>query len=46
MGTVVREGGGEVKPLCAMLGPRRALLRWVMGDDQLACGVNGMSDKI
>jgi hypothetical protein len=46
MGTVVREGRGEIKPSCAMLGPRRALLRRVMGDDQLACGVNGMGGKI
>ena len=46
MGTIVSEGRGEVKPSCAMLGPRRALLRRVMGDDQLACGVNGMGGKV
>jgi hypothetical protein len=46
MGTVVREGRGEVKPSCAMLGPRRALLGGYMGDDQLTCRVNGMGGKI
>jgi hypothetical protein len=25
MGTIVSEGRGEIKPSCAMLGPRRAL---------------------
>ncbi len=46
MGTVVREGWGEVEPSCAMLGPRCKLLRRVMRENQLTCRVDRMGCKI